>query len=465
MKGPSVRLSIALVMLLLGGTLFATPAAAQRSPEEVDAFIQELTTALAAETPPDLPLDRHLPTLMQLICNPAVPPQQRARLAGLIAQLGDENHVISLLEPMLFARSELDRTELIRKFAVGETYPYDPAKAITEHRFGPETDEKVKWREITAPDDGVIDLNAVNGAKSNALIYVKTRLHVEHAQPVRLGVRSDDGVEIFVNGRSVFVYDKPRGLNATPDTVDVLLKAGHNSIIYKVYNVGGPWQLSAQWTRMAQAEYDADAHGKALHAVADAVAKRQLKATPQPQALQALLDREHEQVRAAAVRLIGLWRIEAMRPNVHFLASNAQQPETLRRVAIAALGDLAGDTDRNTLVSLTEPSEPLPVRAQAVVHLARLDANLAAERAKLVLPALPKEGDEACDALRKQIETIAAGPQQPAPAANVAAEPPATPEPEQKAEQPEPPTPAKETPAAESPTSDPTPVDPSPAAG
>ncbi|AIE88090.1 DUF1553 domain-containing protein [Fimbriimonas ginsengisoli] len=76
-------------------------------------------------------------------------------------------------------------------------------------------------------------------AKENASIYVRGTISVEKARTITLGVSSDDGIKIWLNGNLIHDNKALRGLTTATDAVKADLKAGDNVLVAKVVNAGG----------------------------------------------------------------------------------------------------------------------------------------------------------------------------------------------------------------------------------
>lgn len=111
--------------------------------------------------------------------------------------------------------------------------------------------------------------------KDNSSIYVRGIVTLPQAQSITLGVSSDDGVRLWLNGKLIHSHKIGRGLNEGIDPVKADFKAGDNVLVAKLVNgvstdglnirFGGPDQ-----TRIDQA---VAAYGKAPD---DAAARKQL---------------------------------------------------------------------------------------------------------------------------------------------------------------------------------------------
>ncbi len=100
----------------------------------------------------------------------------------------------------------------------------------------------VKWRPYRSPEDK-IDLAAFFKYRGAGAAYAVSWAHSDGDQAVALGVGSDDGVRLWVNGEKV--HDVKGGRQARPgqDVVKARLKKGWNEIRAKVDNITGTWEL------------------------------------------------------------------------------------------------------------------------------------------------------------------------------------------------------------------------------
>lgn len=109
--------------------------------------------------------------------------------------------------------------------------------------------------------------------------------------------------------------------------------------------------------------------------------------------LRPLLTAENEQVRTAAVRLAGMWRITDLQPKLLEFANAPASSAALRRAALEGLVQFGDATSRQALELMCGLDHPLDVRQMAVVALAALDLELAARKAAEVLQANRGDAD------------------------------------------------------------------------
>ena len=81
-------------------------------------------------------------------------------------------------------------------------------------------------------DENIIDLKKILGGRptDHAIAYAFTTVHREKAGPATLGVGSDDGVMIWVNGQLVHRHIVGRAVKLDDDRVAVDFKQGENDI-------------------------------------------------------------------------------------------------------------------------------------------------------------------------------------------------------------------------------------------
>jgi hypothetical protein len=119
------------------------------------------------------------------------------------------------------------------------------AKEAFDKAFGPESgvdlaktydDGKLKWTEHADWKDG--ELHTLTG--ENVATYVYRTVRVKEPRWVRLSLGSNDGLQVWWNGRKVLSRDIIRTAAADQDHVVVRLAAGENKLLLKVNNgLGG----------------------------------------------------------------------------------------------------------------------------------------------------------------------------------------------------------------------------------
>ncbi len=129
---------------------------------------------------------------------------------------------------------------------------------------------------------------------------------------------------------------------------------------------------------------------KVLDALAEAALTRDTKPDRDREKLIGLLqgaeNRKDAGLEGAAVRLAGLWKLEAAADVLRSMALAATTDQDLRTSTIEALTAIGGRVGRTRIEELGGPSSPTKVRVLAVAALARLDVDAAAARAVELIP-------------------------------------------------------------------------------
>ena len=73
----------------------------------------------------------------------------------------------------------------------------------------------------------------------NIIYYFAVVLNSAVAQPARLNIGSNDGIQVWLDGKKIHEFAEPRGLKPGEDQVDVQLKQGKNLLLLKLDQLGG----------------------------------------------------------------------------------------------------------------------------------------------------------------------------------------------------------------------------------
>lgn len=107
-----------------------------------------------------------------------------------------------------------------------------------------------------------------------------------------------------------------------------------------------------------------------------------------------LLQSDDTRMRAQALRLIGLWRVETWRSTLADLASSAHADNAIRQAAFDALASYGDATSRGVIARLAQNAPGADTRRMALIALAGLDPTRAATVAADFLASRSAESDE-----------------------------------------------------------------------
>jgi alpha-galactosidase len=106
---------------------------------------------------------------------------------------------------------------------------------------GHDRDGLLSWRKVKAAKRGYVNLDRAVGSVEWACAYAYTEIESVHPRDTVLGVGSDDGIKIWLNGKVVCTREVQRAYGANEDTASVHLEAGVNRILVKIDNYLGGW--------------------------------------------------------------------------------------------------------------------------------------------------------------------------------------------------------------------------------
>lgn len=100
---------------------------------------------------------------------------------------------------------------------------------------------QVKWKHYDDPAYGYIDFAKLFQPSENVVAYAYREMQVEDDKNMKIGIGSNGGVRVWINGK--FVLDRSVSRKAEPnqDVVSIPLKKGKNTILVKVDQLAGGW--------------------------------------------------------------------------------------------------------------------------------------------------------------------------------------------------------------------------------
>ncbi|GJM30286.1 MAG: hypothetical protein DHS20C17_29210 [Cyclobacteriaceae bacterium] len=102
-----------------------------------------------------------------------------------------------------------------------------------------------KWQTVQSKDQ-VVDLDKLFDEKDYMIAYAFKEFKVSEAKTALLGVGSDDGVRVWLNGELVHDNWVPRGVIVDDDLVPVSLRQGTNQILLKVQDMQQAWGFACR---------------------------------------------------------------------------------------------------------------------------------------------------------------------------------------------------------------------------
>jgi len=135
---------------------------------------------------------------------------------------------------------------------------------------------------------------------------------------------------------------------------------------------------------------------KAFDALAEAASTRELRPRRDIDKLISLLRTtstgSDPALEKGAIRLAGLWKLEAAGETLRTIAQSPVAEDEIRSLALEALAGIGGRVGRSQVEALAGPDQPVVIRLPAVSALVKLDVDGAAGRAAVLLPEAAAQG-------------------------------------------------------------------------
>lgn len=140
----------------------------------------------------------------------------------------------------------------IARWMVSPKYPFDFKTPIDQVHHEPEAmplaDLKAAlrgrvpadWVETTSNHEGVVELLKVHDAQY-CVAYALGGVELDEARDVTLGFKSDDGIEVWLNGAKIHSVHAQRGMNHDWEDVAVRFAKGLNVLLVKVSQAEVDW--------------------------------------------------------------------------------------------------------------------------------------------------------------------------------------------------------------------------------
>ena len=123
-------------------------------------------------------------------------------------------------------------------------------------------EKELKWQLFESSDD-IVDLIKVYGEKEYVIAYAWAEINSPEEKDVLLGIGSDDGVKVWINGKLIHENWVGRAANKDDDLVPAKLQKGKNQILLKVQNMQIGWGFAFRVLgKMAFAEKFTSAAGR-----------------------------------------------------------------------------------------------------------------------------------------------------------------------------------------------------------
>jgi hypothetical protein len=102
-------------------------------------------------------------------------------------------------------------------------------------------DQSIRWQHINNNLSGYIDFTKLFKQSDLGVAYAKGTIESSENTDMKIGIGSNDGVRLWVNGKLVLDHKIARKAEPSQDVLTVSLKKGKNSVLLKIDQLGGGW--------------------------------------------------------------------------------------------------------------------------------------------------------------------------------------------------------------------------------
>jgi hypothetical protein len=136
--------------------------------------------------------------------------------------------------------------------------------------------------------DSTVNLDQALSGESLVLAYGYTEIKSPENKNMILGLGSNDGCRVWLNGEQILDVPTERGLSADDDLIPVVLRKGKNTLLLKVEERGGSWGFCARFLPFSVSSLNAA--GKLFYATPKNDGTFQINSTFSENVLNQLID-------------------------------------------------------------------------------------------------------------------------------------------------------------------------------
>jgi CubicO group peptidase (beta-lactamase class C family)/uncharacterized pyridoxamine 5'-phosphate oxidase family protein len=105
--------------------------------------------------------------------------------------------------------------------------------------------KEYEWHPLESPDD-IVDLRKGSTPSDFAIAYAWAEIEMPATGKGLLGIGSDDGVKIWLNGKLIHQNWASRSTHPDDDVVPVAWQRGKNQLLLKIQNIQGSWGFACR---------------------------------------------------------------------------------------------------------------------------------------------------------------------------------------------------------------------------
>lgn len=99
----------------------------------------------------------------------------------------------------------------------------------------------VKWKSYINQESGYIDFTKLFNPSENGVVYASRNFKMDEEKSLKIGVGSNDGVRMWLNGKLVLDHKVLRKAEPNQEILTLPFKKGDNSVLIKIDQFGGGW--------------------------------------------------------------------------------------------------------------------------------------------------------------------------------------------------------------------------------
>lgn len=149
--------------------------------------------------------------------------------------------------PFPYEKDQTIRTDFLQE--QGGESGIVPAPGLT-HKSSSVLGGTVTWQRSKADDSGKLDFKKYLHPNQKNVAYAAVFIQCDKKIPALLKIGSNDRVKVWLNGKLIHFYPRPRASGPDADQILVALQKGKNLLLAKVDQEGGNWWLYARFQEL-----------------------------------------------------------------------------------------------------------------------------------------------------------------------------------------------------------------------